>query len=124
MRAGRIIAFITAGLFIIFSFLLILGGFEPEPVGDPNWIIFGAIGLLIGFGLIFFGTKLTPPQKPGDQNVTLNIDLPGNVKMDTIKCKSCGAPLSPEDIKLVAGALVVTCPSCKTSYQITEEPKW
>ena len=122
MRAGRIIAFITAGLFIIFSFLFILGAFSPD--GNTSWIIFGAIGLLIGFGLIFFGTKLTPPQKPGDQNVTLNIDLPGNVKMDTIKCKSCGAPLSPEDIKLVAGALVVTCPSCKTSYQITEEPKW
>ncbi|MFH1445969.1 MAG: hypothetical protein ABIG43_00965 [Chloroflexota bacterium] len=122
MRAGRIIAFITAGLFIIFSFLFILGAFSPD--GKPSWIIVGAIGLLIGFGLIFFGTKLTPPQKPGDQNITLNIDLPGNVKMDTIKCESCGAPLAPEDIKLVAGAPVVECPSCKTSYQITEEPKW
>jgi len=33
------------------------------------------------------------------QNVTLQVDLPGNVSMDTIKCQSCGAPLSAEDIK-------------------------
>ena len=29
-----------------------------------------------------------------------------------------------KDIKLVAGAPVVTCPFCGTTYQLTEEPKW
>lgn len=122
MRAGRIIAFVTAAIFIIFSFLFILGAFSPD--GSTSWLFIGLIGLAIGFGLIFLGTKLAPPQKAGDQNVTLNIDLPGNVKMDTIKCQSCGAPLAPEDIKMVAGAPVVECPHCGTTYQITEEPKW
>ena len=64
MRAGRIIAFITAGIFIIFSFLFILGAFSPE--GSPGWIIIGIVGLVIGFVLIFVGTKLSPPQKAGD----------------------------------------------------------
>lgn len=122
MRAGRIISFVTAGIFILFSFLFILGAFSPN--GNTGWLIFGIFGMLIGFGLIFLGTKLVPPVKPGDQNVTLNIDLPGNVKMDTIKCQSCGAPLGPEDIEMVAGAPVVRCPSCLTTYQLTEEPKW
>lgn len=122
MRAGRIIAFITAAVFIIFAFLFILGAFSPE--GSPSWIIVGVVGLLIGFVLIFVGTKLQPPQKPGDQVVNLQVDLPGDVNMETIKCKSCGAPLSPEDIKMVAGAPVVECPNCGTTYQLTEEPKW
>jgi len=26
--------------------------------------------------------------------------------------------------KMVAGAPVVTCPYCGTTYQLTEEPKW
>jgi uncharacterized Zn finger protein len=56
--------------------------------------------------------------------VNLKVDLPGEVGMDTIKCKSCGAPLSSEDIKMVAGAPVVECPNCGTTYQLTEEPKW
>lgn len=122
MRAGRIIAFIAAGVFIIFAFLFILGAFSPE--GSPGWIIIGIIGLVIGFVLIFIGTKLSPPIKAGDQVVNLNVDLPGQVGMDTIKCKSCGSPLSSEDVKMIAGAPVVECSHCGTTYQLTEEPKW
>lgn len=122
MRAGRIISFITAGIFIVISFLFILGAFSPD--GSPSWLIIGIVGMVLGFILIFIGTKLSPPQKAGDQNVTLNIDLPGNIKMETVKCKSCGAPLSPGDIKLVSGGAMVECPSCKTTYQLSEEPKW
>lgn len=122
MRTGRIIAFITAAIFIIFAFLFILGAFSPE--GSPSWIIVGVIGLLIGFVLIFVGTKLSPPQKAGEQVVNLQVDLPGEVGMDTIKCEACGAPISSEDVKMIAGAPVVECPNCGTTYQLTEEPKW
>ncbi|HAF49409.1 MAG TPA: hypothetical protein DCL08_09280 [Anaerolineaceae bacterium] len=123
MRAGRIIAFITAAIFIILAFLFILGGLDDQE-GDLRWVIVGIIGLVIGFVLVFVGTKLSPPVKTGDQVVNLNVDLPGEVGMDTIKCQSCGAPLSSEDIKMVAGAPVVECPNCGTTYQLTEEPKW
>ncbi|MGI6740100.1 MAG: hypothetical protein ACOX7C_01230 [Brevefilum sp.] len=122
MRAGRIISFIAAAVFIIFGFLFILGAFSPE--GSPGWLVVGIIGLVIGFVLIFIGTKLSPPIKAGDQIVNLQVDLPGDVNMETIKCKSCGGPLSPDDIKMVAGAPVVQCPHCGTTYQLTEEPKW
>lgn len=122
MRAGRIISFITAGIFIIFAFLFILGAFSPE--GSPSWIIVGLIGLVIGFALIFLGTRLRPAEKPGEQVVNLQVDLPGEVGMETIKCQACGGPLTSEDIKMVAGAPVVECPHCSTTYQLTEEPKW
>jgi hypothetical protein len=52
------------------------------------------------------------------------VDLPGNMKMDAIKCQSCGAPLAADDIKMIQGAPVVTSHSCGTTYQLTEEPKW
>ena len=122
MRAGKIIAFITAGIFILFSFLFILGAFSPD--GQPAWILIGLVGLGIGFVLIFIGTKLNPPQKPADEVVNLNIDLPGKVGMDTLKCQSCGGPITSRDVKMVAGAPVVECPHCSTTYQLTEEPKW
>ena len=122
MRAGRIIAFITAGIFIIFAFMFILGAFSRE--GSPSWIIVGIIGLVIGFAMIFLGTRLHPPEKPGDQVINLQVDLPGEVGMETIKCQACGGPITAKDVKMIAGAPVVECPHCSTTYQLTEEPKW
>ncbi len=122
MKAGSVISYILAAIFIIFSFLLLLGAGGEG--GNPSWIIYGIIGLILGFVLIFAGVRLAAASKQTVQNVTLNVDLPGNVKMDTIKCQSCGAPLAPDDMKLVNGAVTVQCHSCGTTYQVTEEPKW
>ncbi len=120
MRVGKVIAYIFAAILIFFGVLFIWGSFSAQ--GQGGWIIVGLISVAIGFGLIWFAGR----RQAGDQpaNVTLNIDLPGNVQMDTLKCKSCGGTLSPENIKMVAGAPVVTCPYCNTTYQLTEEPKW
>jgi hypothetical protein len=121
MNAIKIIAYIAAAVLIFFGVLFIWSAFTPTNQ-QPGNIIVGLISAGIGFGLIFWAGRKSPTSQ--DQNVTLNIDLPGNVSMDTLKCKSCGGVLSSENISLVAGAPVVTCPYCKTTYQLTEEPKW
>jgi hypothetical protein len=85
--------------------------------------------LIIGLGLIVGGgymIYLAGRGKMGAeiQNVTLKVDLPANVNMDTLKCKSCGGTLTMDNIQMVAGAPVVNCPYCHTTYQLTEDPKW
>ncbi len=120
MKAGRIIAYIAAAILIFFGVLFIWGAFSSQ--GQGSWILVGLISVAIGLGLIFLASRQRAA--PADQNVTLKIDLPGDVSMDTIKCKSCGAALTSNDIKMVAGAPVVTCPYCNTTYQLTEDPKW
>jgi len=121
MKAGKIILFVIAGFALLFSVLFFLGSGGRS--GGVNLIPI-AIGLAgIGFVLIFLATRLGPPVE-SSQNVTVNIDLPGEVGMDVIKCESCGGVLTEKDIKLVAGAPMVTCPFCSTTYQLTEEPKW
>ena len=122
MKSAKVILFVIAAFFLVFSFLVILAAFSPQSSGVANFLP-GIILALVGFALIFFATRIkTAPDQPA--NVTLNIDLPGNVNMDTLKCKSCGGTLAPENIKMVSGAPVVTCPFCGTTYQLTEEPKW
>jgi hypothetical protein len=118
----KIIASIGAAILIFFGVLFIWGAFSPS--GSPGWIIIGLISVGIGLVLVFFATR--KPATPADStsNVTYKIDLPGNVKMDTLKCKSCGGTITSENISMVAGAPVVTCPYCHTTYQLTEEPKW
>jgi hypothetical protein len=87
-------------------------------------ILTGVISVGIGFGLIWFASRKKPETQATSQNVTLKIDLPANVNLDTLKCQSCGGVLTMDNIQMVAGAPVVNCPYCKTTYQLTEEPKW
>ena len=122
MSAGRIIAYIIAAILILFGVLFILGAFSPQ--GQSGWILIGLISAGIGFVLIWFASRLRAASQQAGEQVTLNIDLPANVNLDTLKCKSCGGALTTDNIKMVAGAPVVTCPYCHTTYQLTEEPKW
>jgi len=117
----KIIFYILAAILIFFGVLFIWGAFDPS--APDGWIIVGVISVAIGLGLIWLATR-QKPAGAGDTNVTLNVDLPANVALDTLKCKSCGGSLAPENVKMVAGAPVVTCPYCNTTYQLTEEPKW
>ena len=121
MSAGRIIAYIASAILIFFGVLFIWGSFSPN--GQIGWIFVGIISVIIGFVIIFFATRAGKAAQK-EQQVTLKVDLPGDVNLDSLKCKSCGGALSAEDIKMVAGAPVVTCPYCHTTYQLTEEPKW
>lgn len=122
MSIGKTIAFISSTILILFGVLFILGAFSPQ--GSISWIPVGLILVLIGFGLIWFAGRIKPALSSQGENVTLNIDLPANVNLDSLKCKSCGGSLTTDNIKMVAGAPVVDCPYCHTTYQLTEEPKW
>lgn len=95
--------------------------------GSPNWLtyglVFGCVGVLFlagGAGLVYAaqrGTKTEIVQE-------VKIDLPGQTKIEAMKCRSCGGTLKAENIKMIAGAPTVQCPYCGTTYQLTEEPKW
>lgn len=116
----KTIGYILAGILIFFGVLFIWGAFGSQ--GQPGWIIIGVITVSIGLVLIYFSSK--KPKVTETPQITLKVDLPGNVNLDTLKCRSCGGTLTAENIKLVNGAPVVTCPYCSTVYQLTEEPKW
>lgn len=121
MSAGRIISYIGAAFFLIFGFFFILAAFGEQ--FNSGWLLIGFFLVAIGFGLIYLAGRLKKAAQ-AEQQVTLNIDLPANVDLDSFKCQSCGGVLSPDNIEMVAGAPVVSCPYCGTTYQLTEEPKW
>ena len=121
MSVVKVIGYIAAAIFIFFGILFIWGAFSPS--GSVGWILLGLISVLAGFSLIWIVGRQKPAGS-AEQNVTLKIDLPANVSLDSFKCKSCGGALTTDNVKMVAGAPVVTCPYCNTVYQLTEEPKW
>jgi hypothetical protein len=122
MKIGKTIAYIGAAIMIFFGVLFIWAAFAPSTTGSIASIIIGIF--LIAGGLVLIFVVNRPKPAADNQNVTVKIDLPANVNLDSLKCKSCGGVLTMDNIQMVAGAPVVTCPYCKTTYQLTEEPKW
>lgn len=117
----RIVGSVFAIIMIFFGILFIWGAFSPQ--GQWGWIIVGLISVLIGTAILYLVNR--PKAKTAEeQAIKVQIDLPANVNLDTLKCQSCGGNLTMENIQLVAGSPVVNCPYCHTTYQLTEQPKW
>jgi ABC-type transport system involved in multi-copper enzyme maturation permease subunit len=130
--ASKTLLYIGAGiLFLIgvclfgYGVLSVIGSTSTQ--GSSNWLNFGlgfgCVGVLFlagGAGLVYAaqrGTKTEVVQE-------VKIDLPGQTKIEEMKCRFCGGSLSADNIKMIAGAPTVVCPYCGTTYQLTEEPKW
>jgi hypothetical protein len=122
MSAGKTIGYIFAAILIFFGVLFIWATFSPQ--GSLGWLMIGIISVGIGFAIIWFASRRKPGPDSASENVTLKVDLSGDVNLDQMTCQSCGGAITMDNIKMVAGAPVVSCPYCNSTYQLTEEPKW
>lgn len=123
MSAGRTILYIVAAVLIFFGVLFVWAAFSDQFSQPWGTMAVGAISLLAGLGLIALAGR---QGKKASQEVTVvqKIDFSGDVQLEKLTCRSCGGALTPENITMLAGAPVVHCPYCKTSYQLEEKPKW
>jgi len=111
MKAVKVIS-VLAGLAVLFLGLVFLIGGRP---------LIGVVMLAVGVFLEVFGMK-TP--KTRDVVIRRELELTGNVNLESMKCSQCGGTLSSENVSVRAGAVFVACPYCHSEYQIEEEPKW
>jgi hypothetical protein len=122
---GAVILLLLAAAGICLGGFILLGasgGAQGVTGIGSTGVGIGVIALVGGIVLIVLAVNKTKQETA--QNVTLKVDLPGDTKISQITCRSCGGALKPENIKMVAGAPMVECPYCGTTYQMTEEPKW
>lgn len=119
----KLVANISAGIVILFGVLNLLAAFSTETENQIGTLITGFLLSGVGLAIVWFANRKSGAEA-GEQNVTLNIDLSGDVNLEEFQCNNCGGNLSPENVHMLAGAPTVECPHCGTIYQITEKPKW
>ena len=122
---GAVILLLLAAAGICVGGFILLGaagGAQGVTGLGTTGVLLGALALVAGIALVIIAARRTRQETA--RNVTLKVDLPGETKIDAMKCRSCGGALTSDNIKLVNGAPMVTCPYCNTIYQLTEEPKW
>lgn len=89
--------------------------------GLPMRIVVGVILLAAAGALVWMG-YLRP--RPASTTVVQKLDLSGDVNLQNLTCRSCGASLSQKSLKVEAGAVFVHCEYCAAAYQLEEQPKW
>jgi len=124
MSAGKIVGYVISGILIFFGVIWLWSAFAPDTGGGAaGRLVVGAI--LVGIGLaIIVIIKMREPKPEQKILVEQKIDLSGDIELEKLQCKNCGAELDKKSITLAQGAVVVSCPYCGTSYQMVEEPKW
>jgi len=123
MSAGRLIVYLAAAVLLFFGVIFVLGAFSPNTSSQIGTLVVGLVLLAACFGLVWFGGRLGK-KTAEETTIVQKIDLSGDVKLESMTCRSCGGKLSSDNIKMVAGAPVVNCPYCGASYQLAEAPKW
>ena len=132
--SGKPLLYVGAGILFLIGLCLLGYGIlniigSTSASGGANWLSyglgFGLVGVLFlagGAGLVYAAARAGKTEVV--QQVTMQVDLPGQTKIEAMKCRNCGGALKPENVKMIAGAPMVECPYCGTTYQLTEEPKW
>lgn len=123
MSTGKIIGYIVAAILLLFGVLWLLSAFSSETSSPAGRLVVGGLLVLIGIGLIV-AIRLREPKPEQQITIRQEIDLSGDVQMEELSCRNCGAKLDSKAVKVVEGAVMVSCPYCGAAYQIVEEPKW
>ncbi len=124
MRAGRLIGFAFAVIFLLLGLLFLLASASPTNGAKGQSLIYAGVLLALGIGILVLTLKFLPTVHI-EKTVVQKIDLSGQTNLEQMKCQSCGGALDGAAIKVAGdGSVVVNCPFCGSSYQITEKPKW
>lgn len=125
LSIGAGILFLIGICLVGYGVLSVIGSTSAS--GQSGWLGFGVGFAVVGALFLAGGAGMVIAAQRGTKTEVIqqvNLDLPGNTKIEEIKCRSCGGTLAAKDIKIVNGAPMVNCPYCGTTYQLTEEPKW
>jgi len=121
MQLGKLIGYIIAGILLFFGVLWILAA----PANEQPWPTFFTGLVMIAIAIIIIVViKLREPKPAQKVEITTKLELHGDMNLERLKCKSCGAELSKKSLQVVSGGVLVTCEYCGSTYMLEEEPKW
>jgi hypothetical protein len=114
----KIVLTIIAALLFLLGLVFLVAGAAPLM---PGRLVVGGV-LVLGAAALVIAARVRPAEKV--VKVTQQVEVSGDVSLEALRCRSCGADLKPKDMATKDGAIVVTCPYCSASYQVEEAPRW
>ena len=59
-----------------------------------------------------------------NQNINVQMSGSGEFAAREVQCPACGAPVKEENLKLIDGGMMISCPFCEKVTTMEEAPKW
>lgn len=115
MGFGRVVGYLASAALVFLGVIFLLAS-----VYAISRLLVGAILTLAGLGVALVTWRSGVTQSP----VKYELQMPGGLKVDLIKCPNCGAGLDPSKMKLKQGAPTIKCSYCGNEFEVAEEPKW
>jgi Zn finger protein HypA/HybF involved in hydrogenase expression len=112
----KLVSYLLAAILAVLGLIFLTGS-----QGQIIRLVIGVV-LLVAAGAVIYLFRSKP--QVTQNTVVQQIDLSGDVNLETMKCKVCGAPLEKDSLEIKAGAIFITCAHCGSTYQFEEEPKW
>jgi len=83
-------------------------------------LLVGATLTLVGLAIAMLTWRAGAQQAA----VKYEIQTPGSLRLEPLKCPNCTATLDPSKMQLKLGAPSIKCPYCGSEFEVSEEPKW
>ncbi len=119
---------IIQGLLVFVGIVILLLGLIFIVAAGTDNVVTGSVMILAAVGIFVFTyyTERIQASKPTLVSQTFNVKMEGSGRLDEkeMKCRTCGAPITEKDLKIVQGGVMVTCSYCGAAYSLQEEPKW
>lgn len=113
MSATEIIGYIISAILLFFGVI-----FAWASSHDPLRLVTSAFLFIVGFALLYYIRKQKPTQ------IIQKLELPGQIKVQPVRCPNCGASLDINQTKIIDGVPSIKCSYCGHTFEVTEEPKW
>jgi DNA-directed RNA polymerase subunit RPC12/RpoP len=119
---------VIEGVALFFAiFLILLGVIFIIASGVENMAEGGAF-VFIAIILLYFvyHSEKIEASKPTVVNQTFEVKMEGAGQLNEkqLRCKTCGAPLTDMNLRVVQGGVMLTCPYCGAVQALEEMPKW
>lgn len=115
MILGKVFGYLASAALVFLGVIFLFAS-----VYATSRLIVGTILTVAGLGIALLSRRAGATQAP----IKYELQMPGSLKIDSVKCPNCSAGLDPSKIQLKQGVPSIKCPYCGNEFEVTEEPKW
>ena len=120
MSTKEVIGYIISVILLFFAVIFLLASsYDPLTLVVRAFrLIASAFLFIAGFAALYYLRKQKPTQ------IIQKLELPGQIRVQPIRCPNCGASLDINQTKIIDGVPSIKCSYCGHTFEVTEEPKW